>query len=140
VIGLPDDLAAVEVLFTSLLVQAQTALAEAARRSASGSRSRSTAFRSSFLIAFTNRIHERLTEINTTVIAQAEAELGSTFLPVLRSQSEVLDEAVAERIGETSKGSIRRARDAAGWASGRQAADRARLTSGDLEGQSAIGA
>jgi hypothetical protein len=88
----------------------------------------------------TNRIHERLTEINTTVIAQAEAELGSTFLPVLRSQSEVLDEAVAERIGETSKGSIRRARDAAGWASGRQAADRARLTSGDLQGQSAIGA
>lgn len=34
-----------------------------------------------------------MTETNDTVLAQAEAELGSTFLPVLRSQSEALDAA-----------------------------------------------
>lgn len=139
VVGLRDDLAAVEVLFTSLLVQAQAALAAAARHSASGSRVRSASFRSSFLIAFTHRINERFAEINETVLAEAEAELGSAFLPVLRSQSELLDEAVAERIGATSESSVRRPRDAAGWASGRQAADSACLARGDLDAPRAIG-
>ena len=49
VIGFPADLDAVELLFTSLLVQANTAmLREGAKRDACG-RSRTRAFRQSFL-------------------------------------------------------------------------------------------
>ena len=49
---MPSDLAAVELLFTSLLVQAQTAL----MRAPGSSRS----YRSSFLFAYAARIGERL--------------------------------------------------------------------------------
>src|SRR6266571_5058578 len=56
VIGFPSDLDAVELLFTSLLVQANTAmLREGAKRDAYG-RSRTRAFRQSFLVAYALRI------------------------------------------------------------------------------------
>ncbi len=44
-VGFADDVAAVELLFTSLLVQAQTALAAAARRAPAGANARSRSFR-----------------------------------------------------------------------------------------------
>ena len=56
VIGFPSDLDAVELLFTSLLVQANTAmLREGTKRDAYG-RSRTRAFRQSFLVAYALRI------------------------------------------------------------------------------------
>ncbi len=132
VIGFADDVAAVELLFTSLLVQAQSALAEAARRAPAGTRTRSQSYRQSFLTAFTHRIGQRLEEINAAVYAEVAAERGGDFLPVLRSRAEVVDDYLEERFGTLRSMRTRRSYDGAGWASGQAAADKARLTSGEV--------
>lgn len=124
VIGMPQDLAAVELLFTSLLVQAQTALT-----AATGS---SRSYRSSFLYAFAWRIGERLAEINDTVQRQATVEHGTSFLPVLQSQAAAIDDFVDERYGKLRTVRSTAQADPAGWAGGRAAADRAKLAHGDL--------
>jgi Protein of unknown function (DUF2786) len=124
VIGMPSDLVGVELLFTSLLVQAQTALVRAPRSSRS--------YRSSFLFAFAARIGERLREINAAVMKDATQEHGESFLPVLRSQAESIDAFVDERYGRLRSLRRRGAADPAGWVGGRTAADNAKLTFGDL--------
>jgi hypothetical protein len=124
VIGMPPDLAAVELLFTSLLVQAQTALTQA-----SGS---TRAFRSSFLLAYAIRIGERLREVNDSVMSTATVEHGEGFLPVLRSQAERIDDFIDERYGKLRTVRTSGPTDAAGWAGGRAAADQAKLAHGDL--------
>jgi hypothetical protein len=132
VVGFPADVAAVELLFTSLLLQAQRALGDAAKRAPAGTRTRSQSYRSAFLLAYTGRIGDRLNEINDAVFAQVEAEQGSAFLPVLRSRSASVDDVMSERFGETVRSPVRGGYDAAGWASGRSAADHAQLNFGDL--------
>jgi hypothetical protein len=132
VVGYANDVAAVELLFTSLLVQAQTAMADAAQRAPAGSRPRSQSFRSAFLAGYTNRIGARLQEINEAVYAEVEAEQGAVFLPVLRSRTEAVDDFVTELFGELQTTSIHRSVDAAGWASGTVAADNARLSAGEV--------
>ena len=66
------------------------------------------------------------------MLASAEAEHGGRFLPVLESQSDSLDAFMAERFRDTVTSRVRGGYDAAGWTGGRFAADRARLTSGEL--------
>ena len=132
VVGFPRDVAAVQMLFTSLLVQAQTALNEAAKKAPAGTRPRSQAYRSTFLLAYTDRIGERLHEINNAIISEAEAAHGSAFLPVLRSRSDAVDDFMADRFGEMLSTPVRHGHDAAGWAGGRLAADNAQLSFGDL--------
>ena len=100
VVGFPADIAAVELLFTSLLVQAQTAMTDAAERAPSGSRPRSRSFRASFLAGYTHRIGARLREINDAVYAEVESQQGGAFLPVLRSRSEAVDELVTGLFGK----------------------------------------
>ncbi len=124
VVGTPSDLTAVEMLFTSLLVQAQIALGQAPRSTRS--------YRSSFLLSYSARIGERLREINDAVFAAAENEHGGSFLPVLRSQAEAVDEFIEQRFGKLRMSRMRGGDDPAGWASGRVAADKARLAFGDL--------
>ena len=133
VIGFPTDLEAVELLYTSLLVQAQHALAEAGRGAGAGSRARSQSYRSAFLLSFTHRIGERLEQANAHVFEQAAADSGR-FLPVLRSQQQRVDEAVEARFGTLSQGPVRGGYDAAGWAQGAIAGDAARLASAHLAG------
>lgn len=132
VIGFPDDLAATELLFTSLLVQAQAALVAAAQYAPAGTPVRSKSYRGSFLMSFTLRIGERLREINDAVYAEVEASGETSFLPVLRSQSAAIDDYLAQHFGEVTLGSVRGGNDPAGWASGRIAADHARLNRGEL--------
>jgi hypothetical protein len=139
VVGFPADVAGVEVLFTSLLLQAQRALADAARRAPAGTRTRGQSYRSAFLLAYAVRIGDRLREANESVLATVEAEQGAGFLPVLRSRQVAVDDLMAERFAGTTSSPVRGGYDAAGWASGRVAADRARLTSGDLTDQAATG-
>lgn len=133
VVGIPDDLAAVELMFTSLLVQAQTAMGEAARTAAPGTKTRSQSFRNAFLLSYAHRIGARLEEINKSVLAAAAEEHGSAFLPVLSSQSAAVEDWVNEQFPEIASARPRTSHDPAGWASGREAANRARLNSGDLE-------
>lgn len=132
VVGYPADLAAVEVLFTSLLVQAQQALAEAGRTAKPGTRTRSQSYRSAFLLAYTRRIGDRLAEINAHVFAAAGSDPGQ-FLPVLRSQDETIEEFMGQRFGDLYSSAVRGGYDPAGWSGGRMAADNARLTAADLE-------
>jgi len=133
VVGFPDDVAAVELLFTSLLLQAQRALAEAAAGARAGTRQRGTSFRSAFLLAYAQRIGQRLDAINEAVYAEAEQVEGPAFLPVLRSRQQAVDAEVDERFGELSASRVRGGYDLLGWASGEAAADQARLNAGHLE-------
>jgi len=131
VVGYPVDLEAVELLFTSLLVQAQHAMRLAASRSGPGDRPRSQRFRSAFLLGFADRIGDRLEQANRTAYADA-ADSSTAFLPVLRSREERIDEFIDERWGELTSDRVRGGYDGAGWVSGSIAGDAAELTSGRL--------
>lgn len=133
VVGFPADLAAVEMLFTSLLIQAQTSLTATAKRAPAGTRVRSQSYRSSFLQAYTGRIGDRLEEINQAVFAAVEAEQGGAFLPVLASRSDDVEGFMAERFGELKSFRVRGGYDPAGWAGGKVAADNAELNPGRLD-------
>ncbi len=133
VVGFADDVAAVELLFTSLLLQAQTALEEAARAAPAGTRARSQSYRSAFLQAYAGRIGQRLDEINAAVFADADPDEAEVFLPVLRSRADQVDDLVDERFGALTTSRVRGGFDAAGWASGTVAGDNARLDSGQLD-------
>jgi hypothetical protein len=64
IVGFAADVAACEMLFTSLLLQAQHALARAAGGASAGGRTRRKSYRSAFLFAYAHRIGDRLEEIN----------------------------------------------------------------------------
>src|SRR5674476_1139086 len=95
-IGFPADLDAVELLFTSLLVQATTAMMHAGSRTDGSGRSRTRSFRQSFLTAYASRIGQRLAETTGTETTKAATEpAGRNLLPVLAARNEAVDEAVA---------------------------------------------
>jgi len=129
VFGFAADLGAVELLFTSLLVQATAAMLHAgARRDAYG-RSRTRSFRSSFLAAYAQRIGERLQAAADEATTQAVAETtGTNLLPVLAARDQAVDRAVDETFPELSEHRVAGGRNYEGWISGRAAADLASLT------------
>ncbi|MFE6052043.1 DUF2786 domain-containing protein [Kitasatospora sp. NPDC056446] len=135
VVGFDGDLDGVELLYTSLLVQATHALNKAGSRRDS----RSKAFRQSFLVAYAARIRERLTAATerTTKAAAAGRHLredGSEeqllpderLLPALAARSEAVDEEVGRLFPKLVSQRVR-VSDGVGWAAGRAAADRATL-------------
>ena len=134
VVGFPSDVAGVEMMFTSLLVQATAAMAAAARTAPPGSRARSRGFRSAFLQSYATRIGQRLDEVNAATLAESEAERTRSVLPVLRSREKVVDDALQDLMGTLATRRSRGAVDAAGWASGAFAADNAQLGGGFVEG------
>jgi hypothetical protein len=83
VVGFESDVEAVEVLYTSLLVQAQTALRGLAGASTSGARERSRGFRSSFLHGFAQRIGDRLVAAGDAAVAEVDRARGGALVPVL---------------------------------------------------------
>lgn len=93
-IGLESDLAATEMLFTSLLVQSQAALRVEAAKAGPGGRTRSRAYRSSFLMAYTHRIDGRLAETNGAVAAAATHQAARSYpcspLATMRSMTSSL--------------------------------------------------
>ena len=127
VVGFASDVASTEMLFTSLLVQAQTALQAEGSKTGPGGRSRSRSFRSSFLLAFTQRIDQRLAVINEAVECAVEAEASGSLLPVLASRDSAVEDEVAALFGELAASAVRGGSDAAGWARGTLAADLAEL-------------
>lgn len=122
IVGHEEDLDAVQILVTSLLVQAGRAMT--AEGGGSGSHSRSRSFRQSFLVAYARRIGERLrgiAEDGTTEVAD------DRLLPVLAARASAVDDAIADTVGELSTKSVS-GYDAAGHEAGRAAADAATLT------------
>ncbi|GAB2935681.1 DUF2786 domain-containing protein [Rhodococcus aerolatus] len=123
VVGHPGDLDLSEMLFTSLLVQATRALAEAGRSPGAGS----PAFRRAFLFSYAVRIGERLEAAREHARDEATEAYGTDLVPVLARRSEAVDRALEELF--PALGRRRRTRvDASGWHAGRAAADRADLS------------
>lgn len=129
VFGEPADLETVELLFTSLLVQATTAMQTAGAGARAGSRPRSRAFRQSFLLGYAGRIRTRLQGGVAAATAAAAAEVGDRFLPVLAGRKQEVDDAVRAAFGHLAEGSFR-VHDMGGYAAGAAAADLADLTTG----------
>ncbi|MEV0454834.1 DUF2786 domain-containing protein [Catellatospora methionotrophica] len=125
IVGFGPDLDSVEMLYTSLLVQAIHAMTAANPRADRYGRNDVRSFRQAFLSAYAHRIGERLTEVREEVDAEVAAA-GTDLVPVLAARSEAVDTAFEDlfphRVSRTS-----RIANAAGWASGRAAADRAEL-------------
>jgi hypothetical protein len=118
VVGHHADLEAVELLYTSLLVQADRALH-------AGRVSRSRDFRESFLIAYADRIRRRLTQAAGDEEA-AGARGAPDLLPVLAAR-DLAVQRETERMFPATTASRLKGRDAEGWTHGERAADRARL-------------
>jgi len=133
-VGFATDLDSVETLFTSLLVQATHAMTREGSRADRHGRSRTRAFRQSFLSAFAARIGERLSEVSrseTDAAAGDSGRLGGRELvPLLAARSAVVDEAVEAMFPELVMRSVALGRDLEGWHSGRRAADGAGLDRG----------
>ena len=126
VLGTPVDVDQVELLFTSLLVQATRAMAGTGAQRP-GSFDRSASFRRSFLMAYAVRIGERLTETS----AAAAAGYGTELVPVLTRQTAAV-QAEFERLFPQTRTARAGRYNPAGWGAGREAADRAHLTAGRL--------
>ncbi|MEU9467605.1 DUF2786 domain-containing protein [Streptomyces avermitilis] len=123
VVGFEPDLEAVELLYTSLLVQATTAMTKAEAAQRAGGRKRTKTFRQSFLAAYAHRIGDRLADAAQGQATQAEGEL----LPVLAARDVAVTDHLEQMFPETVTTRLRGVSDAAGWEQGAAAADRAQV-------------
>jgi hypothetical protein len=122
-VGYPADLASVEILYTSLLVQATTAM-----MSHRGDRRyRMPSFRRSFLFAFALRIGERLQAATNHVGQIVDAEVKGALVPVLAAKQASVGEAAAAMLGAITQRAVSPT-NRLGWMSGLAAADLAQLT------------
>jgi hypothetical protein len=126
-VGTPVDVNQVELLFTSLLVQATRAMVEAGK-STPGSFDRSPSFRRSFLVSYAVRIGERLTESAD----KATSSYGRELVPVMQRQAEAVDQEFERLFPNTYQVGSGRQYSQRGWQAGREAADRASLVAGRL--------
>jgi len=126
-VGFPEDLDATEVLWRSLLTQAEHALTAAGPQRDARGRSRTRSFRSAFWASFAQRIGQRLADQQRRTVADVAAgDPGCGLLPVLASRQRDVDAAMAEHFPRVT---TRRTRVSSGegWSAGRAAAERARL-------------
>ncbi|PWJ55866.1 Protein of unknown function [Quadrisphaera granulorum] len=136
VVGFAADLAAVEVLFTSLLTQAVRGMTAAGADVRPGARTRRPEFRRAYLESFARRIGQRLDEAARTSDSEAA---DPRLLPVLRERAAAVDAAVADAFPELVTRRGPRTLDRAGWASGWAAAELASLDAGQaVTGRAAL--
>ena len=127
VVGGEADLDTVDVLVTSLLVQASGAMRRHGRQLDRSGTSRTRSFRQSFLVAYAGRIRERLQ-------ATADEAVHSTgrageLVPVLRRRDEQV-QAATEAMFPQLVSRHAAISNAQGWVAGRAAADQAQLDHG----------
>jgi hypothetical protein len=137
VFGFDADIDAVDLLHTSLLVQAHRAMARAEPPGGKAGKARLKAFRQSFLVAFAVRIGERLADAAASALAEAERAEGEgqrvdggagpafagNLLPVLASRDEQVRETMQKIFPRTVKARGSRVDSLEGWDSGREAAN-----------------
>lgn len=121
VVGFASDLEAVELLYTSLLVQATGAMTKAEAAQRAGGRKRTKTFRQSFLAAYAHRVGDRL------AAAAAEVPVGGDLLPVLASREVAVAERTDRLFPATATTRLRGVSDVAGWEEGKRAADGAQV-------------
>ncbi len=126
VFGHEGDIDGVEILYTSLLVQATRAIAAAGSQTDRRGRSTTRSFRKSFYVAYATRIGQRLRQSSAAAEAAGTEAHGAGLLPVLAARDRAVDEAFQE-VFPTIKRSSVSATNGAGWVAGTTAADQARL-------------
>ncbi|MGX6607772.1 DUF2786 domain-containing protein [Micromonosporaceae bacterium Da 78-11] len=119
IFGFDADIDGVELLYTSLLVQANKAMT---RDEPSKGKARVKAFRRSFLVAYAVRIGERMRQT-----IRQEIDRHSDLLPVLRNRDVQVREVVQKVFPSTVRARGSRVHSLEGWESGRAAADEAQL-------------
>lgn len=130
VIGFPSDLEGVDLLFTSLLVQATRAMTATGQRATQGAHRRTRTFRSAFLTSFALRIGERLSQAAAAEEHRVGSERGDSTrsrLPVLVEREQRVEEAVTAFFPQVRQTRSRATFDAEGWHHGRRAADDAQM-------------
>jgi Protein of unknown function (DUF2786) len=120
-IGFAADLQLVDLLYTSLLLQATTSV----RRQAESGR----AFRRAFLIGFAAEVGERLSATRREAVAAASSVAGTSSAIALRDRQQDVDDAVREQFPRlrTARTTIS---DRGGLIAGRRSGANANLTSG----------
>lgn len=127
VVGFEADLEAVELLYTSLLVQAEAAMTKAEAAQRAGGRKRTKTFRQSFLAAYAHRAGARLRAATDAATAESGTTTDVDLLPVLASREVAVTDRLERMFPETTTTRLRGAGDAAGWTEGTRAADDARV-------------
>ncbi len=123
------ELTVVEELFTSLLVQATAAMQRAGTRTHADGANRTRSFRRAFLLAYAQRIGERLRDESARVVAAADAESGGALVPLF-AQRDAEVEAAVRREFPRLRAHRTTVSDPEGWYTGRRVADRADLSAG----------
>jgi hypothetical protein len=126
VFGFAEELEAVELLYTSLLIQASAAMVRegSARHD---NKSRTKTFRQSFMHAYAIRIGDRLRE-TAAATNSAAAAVTDGLLPVLARRDQAVEQKVEKLFGRLeSKTRTIRVDSEEGWRSGTATADRAAL-------------
>lgn len=126
VVGFESDLEAVELLYTSLLVQGTAAMTRAEAGQRAGGRKRTKTFRQSFLLAYASRLGQRLAETAEHTVADTVAEAPGN-LPALVARDVAVTSRAEEMFPRTTTTRLRGATDLAGWEDGTAAADRAHV-------------
>jgi hypothetical protein len=126
VVGAELDLQLTEILSTSLLVQANRAMLAAGKHIGRRGESRTRSFRQSFLMAYAQRIGERLQAAAASTQAAVPEADADRLLPVLTRREEQVDALFTQLFPKTT---TRRTRitNGAGWEAGLTAADQAQL-------------
>jgi hypothetical protein len=126
IVGADLDLQLTELLSTSLLVQANRAMLAAGKQFGRRGESRTRSFRQSFLMAYAQRIGERLQATTAATRAAVPEADADRLLPVLSKREEQVEALFVKLFPATT---MRRTRvsNGAGWAAGLSAADQARL-------------
>lgn len=127
VLGFESDVEFVELLYTSLLVQATSAMVAAGSQVDRYGRSRTRSFRHSFLVAYATRIGQRLRAAEAACVEAAGEVYGQALLPVLASRTAVVDQACDDAFPGLVSHSVSTTNDA-GWAAGAAAAEMASLS------------
>ncbi|MEU9850031.1 DUF2786 domain-containing protein [Streptomyces sp. NPDC047985] len=136
VVGFEPDLEAVELLYTSLLVQGTVAMTKAEAGQRADGRRRTKTFRQSFLMAYAQRLGDRLAA-DTARVTETETEAGAVgaggdvvsaarLLPVLAARDVAVTEAAERMFPQTTTTRVRGVTDPDGWSDGTAAADRVR--------------
>lgn len=127
-IGYETDVALTEMLYTSLLVQATSALASPEVKASKPGYEHGTAFSRSFLLAFAYRIGERLRESSKTA-SDAQTPTGERSVAlVLADRTKDVDADVLRRYGRVGRArSSTGSSSSEGHAAGSAAASRADL-------------
>lgn len=126
VVGFEPDMEAVELLYTSLLVQGTSAMTRAEAEQRTAGRKRTKTFRQSFLLAYAHRLGERLAAVAERVTTDSGTP-GTELLPVLAARDVAVSDRTDRMFPATVATRVRGATDAAGWTHGTSAADRARV-------------